>query len=152
MERKTILHDEIGKCELCGLISVVQIHHKKPLALGGTNDTDNLICICESCHNKIHNGSKSDLVRLGIKKSKTSEREPLVSLIELHTAFLNLLADADFGAEKITGPEIIDIIFSLPIRHRRKPTNNFDLIMKKYNEAWDMWEAYLEEECHENNA
>ncbi len=31
-----------------------EIHHIKPLAEGGTNDLDNLMSLCRSCHAKIH--------------------------------------------------------------------------------------------------
>lgn len=45
-------------CELCyekGLIvSVEEVHHKVPLAEGGTHDRSNLISLCKSCHSRIH--------------------------------------------------------------------------------------------------
>ena len=45
-------------CELCLLerkmVPVEQVHHKIPLAEGGTHDPDNLISLCQSCHSKIH--------------------------------------------------------------------------------------------------
>lgn len=30
------------------------VHHIIPLAAGGTNDEDNLVALCASCHNKVH--------------------------------------------------------------------------------------------------
>ena len=44
-----------GKIELAALV-----HHKKPLSDGGTNDEDNLMSLCVSCHEKIHRRGKSD--------------------------------------------------------------------------------------------
>lgn len=45
-------------CELCYekgvLVPVEEIHHKKPLAEGGTHARDNLIALCKSCHSSIH--------------------------------------------------------------------------------------------------
>ena len=40
---------EQGKIELATLV-----HHKKPLSDGGTNDEENLMSLCVSCHEKIH--------------------------------------------------------------------------------------------------
>ena len=44
-----------GKIELAALV-----HHKKPLSDGGTNDEDNLMSLCVSCHERIHRRGKSD--------------------------------------------------------------------------------------------
>ena len=33
-------------------VPVYEVHHIVPLSLGGTNDTDNLISLCHSCHEK----------------------------------------------------------------------------------------------------
>ena len=45
-------------CEMClqkgKIVPVEQVHHKIPLAEGGTHDTDNLISLCQSCHSRIH--------------------------------------------------------------------------------------------------
>lgn len=46
-------------CEMCQadgrLTPVALVHHKTPLDEGGTNDFSNLMSLCKSCHNKIHN-------------------------------------------------------------------------------------------------
>lgn len=45
-------------CELClerGVYSPTEeVHHKLPLAEGGTHDRSNLIALCKSCHATIH--------------------------------------------------------------------------------------------------
>ena len=45
-------------CELCLLegryVKADDIHHKLPLAEGGTHDRSNLIALCKSCHNRLH--------------------------------------------------------------------------------------------------
>ncbi len=45
-------------CEICyangTVVPVEEVHHKKPLAEGGTNDFDNLISLCQPCHSRIH--------------------------------------------------------------------------------------------------
>lgn len=45
-------------CEMClkdGKVTPVEeVHHILPVSRGGTNDTENLMSLCRSCHNKIH--------------------------------------------------------------------------------------------------
>ena len=45
-------------CELCYekgvLVNTEEVHHKVPLADGGTHEKSNLIALCKSCHAKIH--------------------------------------------------------------------------------------------------
>lgn len=45
-------------CESCFekgvLVSVEEVHHKRPLSAGGTHDKSNLISLCKPCHSRIH--------------------------------------------------------------------------------------------------
>lgn len=45
-------------CEMCEengrYVKAVLVHHIKPISDGGTNEEDNLISLCFSCHEKIH--------------------------------------------------------------------------------------------------
>ena len=47
-------------CEICFkngvIVPVEEVHHKVPLADGGTHERSNLISLCKSCHSKIHAG------------------------------------------------------------------------------------------------
>lgn len=55
-----------GKCEMCASPApfrrasdgspYLEIHHKKPLSLGGDDTLDNIIIVCPNCHRKIHFG------------------------------------------------------------------------------------------------
>lgn len=55
-----------GKCEICASPApfrrasdgspYLEIHHKKPLNLGGEDTPDNIIVVCPNCHRKIHFG------------------------------------------------------------------------------------------------
>lgn len=38
---------------------VIQCHHKIPYAVGGTNDLDNLITLCLSCHSIVEQRNKT---------------------------------------------------------------------------------------------
>ncbi len=40
-----------GKCTPAALV-----HHKKPIADGGTNEESNLMSLCNSCHERFHGG------------------------------------------------------------------------------------------------
>lgn len=58
-------------CEECFkrgiIVPVDEVHHKVPLAEGGTHDEENLVSLCKSCHAKIH-GKRGDY--RGSKKHK----------------------------------------------------------------------------------
>ena len=45
-------------CEVCEksgrLTPAVLVHHRKAVKDGGTHNTDNLMALCNSCHEKIH--------------------------------------------------------------------------------------------------
>lgn len=45
-------------CEQClkegKYVATQEIHHKTPLARGGTHDKSNLIALCKECHARIH--------------------------------------------------------------------------------------------------
>ena len=45
-------------CEIClekgFIVPVEEVHHKVPLAEGGTHERSNLMSLCRSCHSKIH--------------------------------------------------------------------------------------------------
>ncbi len=45
-------------CEMCleagRLVPVAEVHHIKPKSEGGSDDVENLMSLCHSCHMKIH--------------------------------------------------------------------------------------------------
>ena len=43
-------------CQVCGKEGI-DAHHLIPVEQGGTDEQSNLICLCRSCHQKIHKGS-----------------------------------------------------------------------------------------------
>lgn len=49
---------QAGKCLACGLadITVLDVHHVKPFAKGGSNRPWNLSVLCPTCHRKAQNG------------------------------------------------------------------------------------------------
>lgn len=50
-------------CEMCRAngryVAAEEVHHKQPLADGGTHDFDNLMALCKSCHSRITANSSS---------------------------------------------------------------------------------------------
>ena len=58
-ESKKIRKNKVNRdsrCEICGFdfYKVLQIHHVVPISLGGSNDNDNIICVCPNCHKMLH--------------------------------------------------------------------------------------------------
>jgi 5-methylcytosine-specific restriction endonuclease McrA len=43
-------------CAVCGAETSLELHHIMPLAMGGSNDIDNLMVLCHEHHEQIHNG------------------------------------------------------------------------------------------------
>lgn len=36
------------------MVEAEEVHHKVPLSEGGTHATENLVCVCASCHSRLH--------------------------------------------------------------------------------------------------
>ena len=47
--------EDIILCEICGAVSV-DIHHKIYRSQGGTDEPENLVALCRSCHEAAHRG------------------------------------------------------------------------------------------------
>ena len=60
--------EQNDKCELCGSRRSLEAHHIIPIAFGGGDSLDNLICVCNSCHAKLT--PRKLLIRRGIEKSQ----------------------------------------------------------------------------------
>ena len=55
--REAILHRDNYTCQVCGKKHVrLEVHHVIPRSKGGTDDENNLITLCEDCHEAVHNG------------------------------------------------------------------------------------------------
>jgi 5-methylcytosine-specific restriction protein A len=53
-DRYIAAHPLCEKCASLGRVTPAQeVHHIKPLSQGGTNDVDNLMSLCTSCHSEI---------------------------------------------------------------------------------------------------
>lgn len=71
-----ILENADHECESCGEDGKpLHVHHIKELSAGGSNRLDNLICLCEDCHNEVHNGllAKGIDIRKGKNRTKIDD-------------------------------------------------------------------------------
>lgn len=78
--REYLLYHANHKCQHCGGKSgdkILNVHHVKPRANGGTDTVDNLIVLCETCHKNYHNGK----ITLKIKRSKEYKAETIMNII-----------------------------------------------------------------------
>ena len=53
LKQKVIIRDGF-KCALCYGENSLQVHHKTPKSIGGTNEMTNLITLCANCHVLAH--------------------------------------------------------------------------------------------------
>ncbi len=54
--RRQVMANARHKCQRpgCNHTRYLEVHHKTPRSQGGTNDSDNLICLCSACHRLVH--------------------------------------------------------------------------------------------------
>ncbi len=52
--RKEVYRRDGYRCALCDSTRYLQIHHCVPRGEGGTNNIQNLICLCADCHGLAH--------------------------------------------------------------------------------------------------
>ncbi|CAN5441453.1 hypothetical protein BH10CHL1_BH10CHL1_17950 [soil metagenome] len=42
------------KCQQCGSMWLLEVHHKKHVVNGGKDKLSNLVVLCQDCHDKVH--------------------------------------------------------------------------------------------------
>jgi 5-methylcytosine-specific restriction endonuclease McrA len=52
--RQKVLRRDGWRCQFCGAISNLEVHHKVFRSHQGENRDDNLITLCNTCHSGIH--------------------------------------------------------------------------------------------------
>lgn len=56
-QRRALVRDRDGSCcAECGVVSMLQLHHRRAIREGGTHRLDNLILLCAACHAEAHGG------------------------------------------------------------------------------------------------
>lgn len=72
LRKSLVIKNSEYECESCGEDSLpIHVHHIQELAAGGSNALENLQCLCEDCHDEIHNGLLSKNIDIQKGKNRT---------------------------------------------------------------------------------
>jgi 5-methylcytosine-specific restriction endonuclease McrA len=52
--RQQILRRDGWRCQSCGTMSNLEVHHKKFCSHSGADSEENLITLCTACHARVH--------------------------------------------------------------------------------------------------
>jgi 5-methylcytosine-specific restriction endonuclease McrA len=52
--RNQVLHRDGWRCQSCGTMSNLGVHHKQFRSQSGQDSEENLITLCTTCHAKVH--------------------------------------------------------------------------------------------------
>jgi 5-methylcytosine-specific restriction endonuclease McrA len=52
--RNAVLRRDGWRCQLCGTRSGLEVHHKEFRSHSGDDSEENLITLCTSCHDAVH--------------------------------------------------------------------------------------------------
>ena len=53
--RRQVLRRDGWRCQMCGTMSNLEVHHKEFRSHSGDDSEENLITLCAACHYEIHN-------------------------------------------------------------------------------------------------
>jgi len=54
--RRQVLRRDCWRCQSCGTMSNLEVHHKEFRSQSGDDTEENLITLCATCHSVIHLG------------------------------------------------------------------------------------------------
>ena len=57
--RQQVLRRDGWRCQSCGIMSNLEVHHQQFRSRAGADSEQNLITLCSMCHTAIHRGSKA---------------------------------------------------------------------------------------------
>jgi len=52
--RQQVLRRDGWRCQLCGTMSNVEVHHKQFRSHSGDDSGENLVTVCIACHSALH--------------------------------------------------------------------------------------------------
>jgi len=58
--RQRVLWRDGWRCQFCGTMSNLEVHHQEFRSLSGQDTEQNLITLCKPCHSRVHEGRISD--------------------------------------------------------------------------------------------
>jgi len=56
--RQQILRRDGWRCQSCGTMSNLEVHHREFRSRSGSDSEENLITLCTACHASVHEGKK----------------------------------------------------------------------------------------------
>jgi 5-methylcytosine-specific restriction endonuclease McrA len=56
--RQQVLRRDGWRCQSCGTMSNLEVHHKEFRSQAGDDSAENLITLCVRCHAGVHNGAR----------------------------------------------------------------------------------------------
>jgi 5-methylcytosine-specific restriction endonuclease McrA len=62
--RKQVLRRDGWRCQSCGTMSNLEVHHQEFRSHSGDDSEQNLITLCAECHARIHDGARSSAFSL----------------------------------------------------------------------------------------
>lgn len=71
--REEVLRESRHQCSICGAKSYLHLHHMRSLYLGGTNETQNLIVVCPTCHSMVDRAAIPEEVLVRVKRDWVEE-------------------------------------------------------------------------------
>src|SRR5437870_6320045 len=91
--RKQVLRRDGWRCQVCGSMTNLEVHHKQFRSHSGEDDEQNLITLCFNCHSSAHGqdvGLESGDQGCGEGATQVSEPASLVQVLrsEEHTSEL----------------------------------------------------------------
>ena len=89
---------ENDKCELCGSKRNLEAHHIIPIALGGEDIDENILCVCEKCHTLLT--PRKYLTKLGIRSINRNYEYDFFK-------YFNEMAES---GEMVTAIDVIDYV------------------------------------------
>ncbi len=54
--RRAILQRDGWRCQFCGAMTNLEVHHLQFRSHSGEDTEENLITICQDCHSRVHEG------------------------------------------------------------------------------------------------
>jgi 5-methylcytosine-specific restriction endonuclease McrA len=54
--RQHVLRRDGWRCQACGAMSNLQVHHQRFRSHSGVDTESNLLTLCSACHSRIHRG------------------------------------------------------------------------------------------------
>lgn len=112
------LLQEHSFCELCGDKRNLEVHHIIPVCCGGSDNIDNLIVVCGTCHAKLT--PKRELTKIGINRARVSD-----VLYRMSHRFYELAGQLMFSEDgkELTGcdwPDVFDALIDEMLKRERR--------------------------------